>query len=151
MLSSVKKIYGTSKEAESHGFFNYTIKPKSVVKDGERIENSVLIYFDYEDPLQSNIVVNTIKYTCNPDVKSLHIFPNPATDLVNIVAGDIQKDIPLLHTIKISNFTGGVVLEINNREVYNIKAEIGQLAPGIYYLSGYDYDGQIYQGKMIKL
>ena len=143
----------TTNEAESHGFFIYTIKPKADVKGGERIENSVLIYFDYEDPLQSNIVVNTIKYRGKPDVKSLHIFPNPATDLVNIVgdAGDIQKDIPLLHTIKISNFTGSVVLEINNREEYNIKAEIGQLAPGIYYLSGYDYDGQIYQGKMIKL
>jgi hypothetical protein len=36
----------------SHGFFIYTIKAKSDVRGGARIENSVLISFDYEDPVK---------------------------------------------------------------------------------------------------
>lgn len=143
----------TSNEAESHGFFIYTIKANIDVKGGERIENSVLITFDYEESLQSNVVVNTIKYNGKPNTKSLHIFPNPATDLVNVIgdAGDILKDLPLLHTIKILNFAGSVINVINNTEKYNIDINVSHLAPGIYYITGYDYDGLIYQGKMVKM
>jgi hypothetical protein len=50
----------TTNEAESHGLFIYPIQPRKDLKGGERIENSVWITFDYEKPILTNIVVNTI-------------------------------------------------------------------------------------------
>ncbi len=143
----------TTNEGESHGFFIYTIQPKKDLNGGERIENSVLITFDYEEPIQTNTVVNTIYFSKKPEVGKLIIYPNPANENVNMIA-DPEKDsqdIPLLHTVKICNSFGAIVLEIHNTENYQVNAYIQQLSPGIYSVFGFDYDGKIYQGKLVKL
>ena len=143
----------TTNEAASHGFFIYTIKPKTSLKGGERIENSVLIAFDYEDPLRTNTVVNTIKYSEKPETRNLTIFPNPASDVVNI-AGDSDElvaGMPSIHTVRIVNALGNTISQINNKEVYQIPINVQHLSPGIYTMFGYGYDGKIYQGKLVKM
>jgi hypothetical protein len=140
-------------EPASHGFFIYTIKPRKDLNGGERIENNALIAFDYEDPLRTNTVVNTIKYAGRPETRHLTIFPNPASDVVYIVgdSGELDPEIPLMHTIRIMNALGATVREISNKEAYQITINIPSLTPGIYTVLGYGYDGKIYQGKLVKM
>ncbi len=140
-------------EAASHGFFIYTIKPRKDLSGGQRIDNSALIAFDYEDPLRTNTVVNTLKYSGKPETRHLTIFPNPASDLVNIVgdSGDLVPEMPLMHTVRIMNAQGATVREISNKEAFQITLSVQSLAPGLYTIFGYDYDGKIYQGKLLKM
>jgi hypothetical protein len=140
-------------EAASHGFFIYTIKPRKDLSGGQRIDNSALIAFDYEDPLRTNTVVNTLKYSGKPETRHLTIFPNPASELAHIVgdSGDLVPEMPLMHTVRIMNALGATVREISNKEAYQIAINVQSLAPGLYSIFGYDYDGKIYQGKLVKM
>jgi hypothetical protein len=144
----------TTNEAASHGFFIYTIKPKADLMGGERIENSALISFDYEDPLRTNTVVNTIKYTKRPEIGGdLNISPNPASDVTTIIgdSGTLVSDLVLIHTVRIINAQGSIVAEISNKDANQISVNVQNLPSGLYTVFGYGHDGKVYQGKLIKI
>ena len=142
----------TTNEVASHGFFIYTIVPKKTVKGGSRIENNVFITFDYEDPLLSNTVVNTIRYTGKPEVSDMIIFPNPAVSDISVIADNITSDkAPVIRSLRILSTDGRVIREISNSEELLIQVQVSDLAPGLYSVLGSDEGGTIYQGKFIKL
>lgn len=152
-FDDIMLLDSTTNEAESHGFFIYTIKPKNDINGGARIDNKVLITFDYEEPIVTNTVVNTIKYSSRPEVGNLIMFPNPTSGMVNILAdsdANIQA-IPLMHTVKIVNALGAVVMEIHNEDEYQVTGYVNQLITGVYSVIGYDYEGKVYHGKLVKL
>ncbi len=142
----------TTNEVASHGFFIYTIVPKKTAKGGSRIENNVFITFDYEDPLLSNTVVNTIRYTGKPEVSDMIIFPNPAVSDISVIADNITSDkAPVIRSLRILSTDGRVIREISNSEELLIQVQVSDLAPGLYSVLGSDEGGTIYQGKFIKL
>ncbi len=51
----------TTNEEASHGQVNFSITPRADLLPGERIENSVEIYFDFNDPVLTNTVFHTIR------------------------------------------------------------------------------------------
>lgn len=52
----------TRDEAGSHGIVKYQIRPLHSVSEGDVIKNAAAIYFDYEEPVITNVVKNTIRY-----------------------------------------------------------------------------------------
>jgi hypothetical protein len=146
----------TLDEPGSHGFFKYSIRPKKDSRGGSRIENSVLITFDYEDALLSNMVVNTIKFA-NSGTKALNnllIFPSPAVSEINIIgeSSDISDGgIPVLQSIQIRSLDGQVVAQISNQDTLLVHQNIEKLAAGIYIVVGSDANGMVYQGKFVKI
>ncbi|MCB0566829.1 MAG: hypothetical protein KDD01_20870, partial [Phaeodactylibacter sp.] len=51
----------TSSEAESHGFFSYTIEPVKGILPYTRIENEAAIYFDFNPPIITNTTEHLIE------------------------------------------------------------------------------------------
>lgn len=49
----------TSDEAASHGFVIFTVQPIATISSPSRVENSVGIYFDFNEPIFTNTVFNT--------------------------------------------------------------------------------------------
>ncbi|MGB3799550.1 MAG: CRTAC1 family protein, partial [Lewinella sp.] len=74
----------TTNEAASHGVLRYRIKPKQNYLGGERILNRAAIYFDYEEPVITNTVLNTLKYDRAETAEQLNVFPNPASGYCKI-------------------------------------------------------------------
>lgn len=142
----------TTNEAASHGFFIYTILPKKDVKGGNRIENSVLITFDYEDPLQSNTVVNTIRYTGKPETGDMIIFPNPAAGEISMLADNFTSaHTPVVKSIKVIGSDGRIVREIKNQDDIKVELNISDLQLGLYTVLGADEKGILYHGKFNKI
>ncbi|MFI5171831.1 MAG: SBBP repeat-containing protein [Chitinophagales bacterium] len=50
----------TTNEAESHGYVIFEIRPLPATPTGSVIENRSAIYFDYNDPVFTNSVLNTV-------------------------------------------------------------------------------------------
>jgi len=72
----------TSNEPESHGYIIFKIKPKESLEEGTTIPNSASIYFDFNEPIHTNTVINTIGEEPNREIADadsgiLNISPNP--------------------------------------------------------------------------
>jgi len=79
----------TRDEAASHGYVSYAIKQKPGLHVGDIINNKAYIYFDFNEAIITNEVVNTIHSLISvdeidPGNSFLQVFPNPVTDLFEI-------------------------------------------------------------------
>lgn len=77
-------------EEKSNGFINYTmnLSAKSDLPIGTTIKNQAYIYFDYQEPILTNIAKNVVSEdggikTTHP-LNQLSIYPNPANDYIFI-------------------------------------------------------------------
>lgn len=144
----------TTNEKGSHGFFKYSIFPKNDIQGGASIENSVLIYFDYEDPMESNTVLNTIKYSNNPDSYELVVFPSPVETDVYFSIDEAVFDrgaSPLLTIVSLFNSQGREIMRLENQGDYLLHFQVADLPSGTYYLRGMDNQGAMHRGKFVKL
>jgi uncharacterized repeat protein (TIGR01451 family) len=71
-------------DAGSNGMFTFTIKQKPNLAYGTQIWNQAGIYFDYNEPVMTNTVLNTLREPTgiddktNKDKFAFAIYPNPA-------------------------------------------------------------------------
>ena len=93
---------------KSNGFVSFSIRPKTGLPLGTRLENFADIYFDFNDPVRTNTTLNTlwrptlvdgildtVFVTASKELvsKSLEIYPNPTKGKVEInasQAGNLQ-------------------------------------------------------------
>lgn len=75
-------------EVSSHGFVQFSIKPKKEFIIGEEIANTAQIYFDFNPAVVTNTVVTsiTVVATFEPSQRALplEVFPNPASNFVTL-------------------------------------------------------------------
>ena len=129
-------------EQKSHGFVNFSIRPKASLALGTRLENFADIYFDFNDPIRTNTTVNTLwRPTYTPGIldtvfteskkiiasKVLKISPNPASEFVQIELPDGNSA-----TVDITDLLGKSIktLTIAAKQSVSIK----DIKPGIYIL-----------------
>jgi len=137
----------------AHGYFKYKIKPKEQLSGGASIVNSAKIFFDFEDPILTNTVINTIKNQGRNEVKNLKVFPNPADEQVNVLI-----DESYYKTVDPQVITSWSIRNLNEKVVKNglgnfeasMSIQISDLPAGIYVLRVMDQFGQVYAGKLIK-
>ena len=130
-----------SNEPASHGYIIFEVMPLTNLPEGVEIENGVGIYFDFNPPVITNTVLNTIsgnEAICNdgagvydkPSHLNILAYPNPAHGLLNI---RIDKS-PNLNSIKCFDISGKKIFEMKNihAEIYTM--DVSTLSPGIYFI-----------------
>lgn len=101
----------------SNGMFTYTIKQKPDLALGTQIWNSAAIYFDYNEPVITNGVVNTLYKPTSadgpaaPERLSFVLYPNPTSDGFSTI---IENKVPDAATlISVTDVSGRVLLTKN--------------------------------------
>lgn len=91
----------TTNEEASNGFVKFSIDQVAGNEDGTIIDNSASIYFDYNEPILTNIVRREIGSnfvqigvsTIDKDLVEMDIFPNPADEMIMVEHSDDLSDL----------------------------------------------------------
>ncbi|HET6245491.1 MAG: T9SS type A sorting domain-containing protein [Bacteroidetes bacterium] len=136
-FNQIMLVDSNANEPASHGFCNFRMKTLANLAPLEQIINTADIYFDFNPPIITNTVVNTI---ANPatliktenSTAGLHVFPNPMQESASIVIGD--EALGNVFTISMYDVYGHLIYKINTT---NRKNEISSkgLSNGIYFLT----------------
>jgi uncharacterized repeat protein (TIGR01451 family) len=135
-FDNILLVDSTTNEPASHGYITFSIKPQADLPIGEVFENKAAIYFDFNEPVITNIattevkVVNTV-YNRNVDV--LSVFPNPAKDKLRINWPASQQALltitdisgKIIHTQIIQNGYTDIPVNQFQRGMYLIQALSG--------------------------
>lgn len=122
-------------EPESHGQFVYQIHQKGNNNYGDVIKNKAAIYFDFNPPIITNEVFNTIYqkpnsiYNVSKNVLDFILQPVPAKEYITI---NFTKNID--GTAKILDITGKLLEKFElNRESHK-QIDVSQFSGGLYFM-----------------
>lgn len=127
----------------SQGFISYKIKPKESISHQTNIENTAHIYFDLNDPIQTNktsfVAVDYFPKSPTPKFyESIEINPNPGSTSIKVV---FEKNA----LFKIYNSSGQFVLETKESII-----DMSPFPEGIYFIKSINGAGQIVTARFIK-
>lgn len=129
-------------EPLSHGFVHFKIKPIAGISPKTKIENNADIYFDYNAPIRTNTVFNTIFDTIQiyvpkggsaiveNDKTSVILFPNPTTDKFFIQISEPVVDL----SIEIYDMQGRMIKTISSTNNQTIEVSAQGMTKGIYHI-----------------
>ena len=121
-------------QEESQGYVSYRIYPTPQFVDDEVVENDAAIYFDFNEPIFTNIAETRIfdfsstgpAITENP----MRIYPNPAADVLNVDNINPQSERLFLYDL-----SGRVIMGIPVHNRSRIDWDVSSLESGVYLLS----------------
>ena len=132
----------------SKGFITFSVKKKSNLPVGTTISNRASIYFDYNEPVVTNTVSDTLTIQITTRTQQLiaeqirvNIYPNPANSQLYITVTGGQPS-----TIFIYDMNGQKLLE----EKYQQVIDINRLSAGIYFIE-IKADTGIVRRKFVKI
>jgi uncharacterized repeat protein (TIGR01451 family) len=142
---------GTNEPA-SHGFIEYAISPNSGLADGTVVTNSADIYFDFNQPVITNLTNHTYvsSLTTIEDIQSqsdLVLFPNPTDGVLQINIRNGQITGPT--SLTVFDFLGREVIHMKDFN-WQDKIETEPLPPGSYYVR-IKHSGNSWMGRFVKL
>lgn len=143
MFNNIMLADSSSNESQSHGYLIYGVYPTQSAIEGTNIRNKADIYFDFNQPVTTNSVHNTITLgdvdtiNCNetvdihqmisPRKNQFSIYPNPAsTSLIIMTYSD------KLEKVFITNLLGEIITDAFVRDKSIV--DVGYLAPGVYFV-----------------
>jgi len=141
---SIMLADSATNEPESHGYFQYRIKPISSLPLGTEIENTAHIFFDYNDAIVTNIALTTYvdDLSILEETENILIYPNPSTGQFYIKSGLTN------YTIKAFDIAGRLVdLDIQNLSD-KLQVDILQAAKGVVFLI-IEADQGVFRKKLI--
>ncbi len=143
----------TTDEPNSHGFVTFSVNQNPELPDFTEINNSVGIYFDFNEPVITNTTshivnrgiydlttTNTIVYE---PTEQLYIYPNPAKDNLNVM---LPQNNSL--TLSIYSIEGKLMEQKIIRQNSNI--DVSEFPNGMYFIQAKNQDGKIFTSKFIK-
>lgn len=137
LIFTFPEIYlpdSTSNEPESHGFVAYKVHLNKNLPFGTELTAKADIYFDYNEPVRTNEVLNTIKSPTLPNTYDYIIYPNPVIDEFTIKIEDASNE---LISIEIINQIGETVYQApalleNGKVSFSLK--YAALTYGLYFV-----------------
>jgi len=140
----------TSNAEGSQGYFQYRIKPLSGLAEGTAIENRAFIYFDYNDPVETNTTINLFQtpvLVANENLlgTSARIYPNPTSSRLTIELPDFNGQ---QNEISFCNLMGQQVYRKTAAFDGPYTLHVGNLADGVYLLSVRNINGE-YRSKFV--
>ncbi len=144
---------GRNEEA-SNGFVEFDILPLENVSGGTEIYNTAEIIFDYEDPLITNKVLNTIKFSGDMIQNRVLIQPNPVevnTTVLLELSKDKYTNFDVIDRIEIYNMVGEL-LEVKEygSEIQRANLTTENWVPGCYLVKVFNNSGQNFKGRLVK-
>jgi uncharacterized repeat protein (TIGR01451 family) len=118
----------------SQGYILYEIDEAAGLSEGDAIENTAYIFFDFNDAIITNTTVNTNNYPvglAENESKKLTLYPNPAATNIKFSGDQVQKVI-------VYDLLGQVVM---NKNVQNNSLSIAQLNNGVYFVEMHTASG----------
>ncbi|MCR5862441.1 T9SS type A sorting domain-containing protein [Flavobacterium sp. J372] len=118
-------------EPNSHGYITYRIKPNATVTIGDSMSANASIYFDFNDPINTNTVTTTVQAaagTADFSANSFKMYPNPANGMVTLKLAEADKA-----DVTITDVLGKTVLSAkmsSHEQNINITA----LTSGMYFV-----------------
>lgn len=120
----------TTNEALSHGMIKYAIRCNNTLQAADSIVNTAHIFFDNNEPIKTNSVVNIVetpsKIVVNNQENSCTIAPNPASGYTVIKFGKRGN-----YQIEILSFDGRIIKTDNGIGMEHI-LNISMLSRGVY-------------------
>lgn len=128
-------------QEKSNGFVSFSIRPKTGLALGARLENFADIYFDFNDPVRTNTTVNTLWMpTYTPGVldtvftasqklmvsKRLNVYPNPSK-------GSVELNSPQPGMLQVFSLRGELLVSKPVSEGRN-QINLSTLPKGLYLL-----------------
>jgi uncharacterized repeat protein (TIGR01451 family) len=140
-----------SNEPESHGFVKFKIDQQPGNEMFTVIRNSAAILFDYNIPVFTNEVFNTIGktdqvVTYKPDFyakQKVNVSPNPAADYIMF---SVDSDI---YDLELYDLYGRIVRDIKDITSTDYKIPVKTISNGVYYYRIKDKSGIIGSGKVV--
>lgn len=134
-------------EPESHGFVMFRITPDSDLQLGDAVENTASIYFDFNEPIITDpavFVVETSTGVADRMNDRLQIWPNPATDLLNVQLEDRAN----VTSVELIDITGRTLMAV--RPTASIgRIDVSDLPIGNYMIRITSADGA-FHGRFVK-
>jgi uncharacterized repeat protein (TIGR01451 family) len=119
----------TSDPEGSNGFIAYRLKPKSNIQIGEVIDGIAAIYFDFNEPIITNMVSTEVINPLGVDEFNLNnlisLYPNPASNKFYIE----KSEGLIVESIQIYDLKGSQLLHVNEPVEY---INTAQIESGIY-------------------
>ncbi len=132
MFANIMLPDSTSDKYHSHGYLTFRIKPNTGLAAGTQIKNTGNIYFDYNEPVATNTVLNTIAISSGiNEIKSfgvLKVAPNPAKDKLVVSISSNGSS-----SIIITDVLGKIVWLINTTDLQT-QINVSDLQDGIYFI-----------------
>lgn len=146
-----------SNEPESHGYVVYKIKAVEGIENRSEISNKAFIYFDENEPIETNQTLSTIWYNTRKDTSSdstnlvlnvarsnpFVIFPNPTHQYLNIHSQNLEP-----FSWYIRNQNGQEVL--SGQGVLNEQIDVRSLSSSVYLIE-LRQEGELVQFKWVRL
>ncbi len=137
-----------SNEPLSHGLVQYRISQNANLPNLSTINNTANIYFDYNAPIITNMVSNTIDNTIDiseidKNLEYFTLLPNPANESIDIRFSESGN-----HKIKVTDILGKIILEKTTNE-NSLTINSSQLPNGIYFVFEFNSKNQIFTQKLI--
>lgn len=133
-FSNINLPDSNSNEPLSHGFIEYSIKPKQGLPDGTGIENNAQIYFDFNSPITTNTTLNTLQTVITSaseitKASEFLIYPNPASNKIIVSYPKLSGK----GTLQIFDITGKQVYKQNLPQWSTLQyISLPKLANGLY-------------------
>lgn len=136
----------TSDEPNSHGWLRYKVHAQSNLAPGTAIDNTAYIYFDQNPAVVTNTYTHHIILVGLNETSPTHfnIYPNPAHDEI-FITNPMHETVELI----IQNAQNAMVkkLRVNNQ---TSSVSIGDLSPGLYFISLTGADGERHMTRLVK-
>ncbi len=141
-----------SSMAESQGFIIFKVKSDTDLPDQFKIENNADIYFDFNDPIRTNTVVNIIGEAPNgrPNVSgTLNVFPNPMFSSTTLEIYNENNSREVIREIKVIDNLGRLVKLKKGLDQDQVQLKREELIPGYYFLKITGANNKIYTAKLL--
>jgi uncharacterized repeat protein (TIGR01451 family) len=142
----------TTNEPASNGFVKFTVETIESIPLGTEVENFADIYFDFNEPVRTNTVLNTIGenfitvkiHELDKNAR-LEVYPNP---LVNQTTFELQMDDLKDWELQVYNLNGQLIRQ-ENTSGNTLIFERGNLANGVYYFRVVSDNHVLAEGKLV--
>ncbi len=137
-FNNINLADAATNEPMSHGYVVFEVKPAPGLPNNTPVKNSVGIYFDYNAPVLTNTVSNTVvsAITCGTltgigsvgNDAAFVVYPNPAREKITV---RLSEEAPSI--ISLVDVMGKELLSLTGQSAQT-ELDLGHLAQGVYVL-----------------
>ncbi len=139
-------------EAASHGYVIFELDPVVNVPNLTEVSNGAAIYFDWNPPIFTNRVFNTLvdslpncfPVAIQPELASLRMYPNPNQGAFFIESAEWGNEVE----VEVYDLNGRRILSRNYAGTDRIQVEL-QTGPGLYLVRVREVNGKWKTGKVL--